>query len=123
MTSRKGKDTSRIVRNVSILEHVVNEQDNIIKYTSNSNELKERLESLKNLNEKVETQFSEVDISEVRAIESKHQKNKIRSYYLATDFLRSACAKKIQRAWKRYKTKQLIRSYSNDIRKKDARKI
>ena len=34
-----------------------------------------------------------------------------------------ACAKKIQRAWRRYKTKQLIRSYSNDIRKKDARKI
>lgn len=41
----------------------------------------------------------------------------------AEDLLRSACAKKIQRAWRNYKTKKLIRSYSNDIRSKYLRSI
>jgi len=39
------------------------------------------------------------------------------------DILRIACAKKIQRAWRRYKTKKLIKSYSNDIRKKELKTL
>lgn len=39
------------------------------------------------------------------------------------DILRTACAKKIQRAWRNYKTKKLIRCYSNDIRNKYLRNI
>lgn len=42
---------------------------------------------------------------------------------LAHDILRTACAKKIQRAWKNYKTKKLIKSYSNDIRHKYAKQL
>lgn len=34
------------------------------------------------------------------------------------DILRTASAKKIQRAWRNFKTKRLIKSYSNDIRNK-----
>ena len=39
------------------------------------------------------------------------------------DILKIASAKKIQRAWRRYKTKSLIKSYSNDIRKKHAKPL
>lgn len=34
------------------------------------------------------------------------------------DLLKNSCAKRIQRAWRNYKTKKLIKSYSNDIRSK-----
>lgn len=47
---------------------MINDEDNIIKYTTNSNELKERLESMRNISEKVETHVSEVDISEIREL-------------------------------------------------------
>lgn len=38
--SSRGKE-SKIIRNISILEQISNDEDNIIKYTTNSNELKD----------------------------------------------------------------------------------
>jgi hypothetical protein len=36
-SSRRSKEGTKIIRNVSILDHVINEDDTIIKYTTNSN--------------------------------------------------------------------------------------
>lgn len=79
---------------------------------------------MRNISEKVETHVSEVDISEIRELELKYKEGKeSQMHRIATDFLKIACAKKIQRAWRKYRTKKLIRSYSNDIRKKNLKKI
>lgn len=105
-------------------------EDDIIKYTSNSNELRDKAEDLlllENLGRKIDTHISEIDITEVRRMENtarggKDQRERV-FVRAAEDLLRSACAKKIQRAWRNYKTKKLIRSYSNDIRSKYLRSI
>jgi hypothetical protein len=55
----------------------------------------------------------------MRLIELHAKESKDRQYSVrANDILRTACAKKIQRAWRSFKTKKLIKSYSNDIRHK-----
>ena len=48
-------------------------EDDIIKYTSNSNELRDKAEDLlllENLGRKIDTHVSEIDITEVRRMES-----------------------------------------------------
>lgn len=62
--AKKGKSNAKI-RNISILEQVINEDDNIIKYTSNSNELKGQAEDilLESLGRKMDTHISEIDIA------------------------------------------------------------
>ena len=65
------------------------------------------------------THISEVDIIEIRTLENEFRSSRESQQSLRIkDILRIACAKKIQRAWRRYKTKKLIKSYSSDIRKK-----
>jgi len=60
----------------------------------------------------------------MRLIEQHAKDNKDRQYSMkANDILRTACAKKIQRAWRNYKTKKLIKSYSNDIRHKHSKPL
>jgi hypothetical protein len=67
----------------------------------------------------MQTHISDVDLGEIRTIEQEYHSSRDSQYFLKIkDILRIACAKKIQRAWRRYKTKKLIKSYSNDIRKK-----
>jgi hypothetical protein len=125
--TRKAKDAPKITRNISILERAINEDDNIIKYTTNSNELREKYDDfilIENLGRKIDTHISEIDITEIRKIENSAKDNKEKHYLSRiNDFLRTASAKKIQRAWRNYKTKKLIRSYSNDIRNKYLRSI
>jgi hypothetical protein len=72
----------------------------------------------------MDTHVSEVDMVEIRNIENQFREGRDsqRSVRIK-DILRTACAKKIQRAWRRYKTKRLIKSYSNDIRKKDVKRV
>lgn len=127
LSHRKGKDQHKITRNISILERAINEDDNIIKYTTNSNELKEKHEDfilIENLGRKIDTHISEVDILEIRKIENSAKDHKEKQYMSKiNDILRTASAKKIQRAWRNYKTKKLIRSYSNDIRNKYLRNM
>jgi hypothetical protein len=63
---RKEKGGKAKVRNISILERVINEDDNIIRYTSNSNELKEKADDLlllENLGRKIDTHVSEIDMA------------------------------------------------------------
>lgn len=65
-----------------------------------------------------------MDILEIRKIENSAKDNKEKQYLSKiNDILRTASAKKIQRAWRNYKTKKLIRSYSNDIRSKYLRNM
>lgn len=73
---------------------------------------------------KVYTHISEVDIVDMRRIEKQVRDGRESQYSIrANDILRTACAKKIQRAWKNYKTKKLIKSYSNDIRHKYSKNL
>ena len=74
-------------------------------------------------NPKMDTHMSEVDIVEIRNIETLVREGRDSQYTIRMkDILRTACAKKIQRAWRNHLTRKLIKSYSNDIRKKDLKR-
>lgn len=71
---------------------------------------------------KLITAVSEVDLDEMRMLSGRGRDGKEQQFTVrAAEILRTACAKKIQRAWRNYKTRKLIRSYSNDIRRKDVK--
>ena len=68
---------------------------------------------------KVLTGVSDVDLEEMRQLRGEKEEGEEQLLTVrATEILRIAPAKKIQRAWRNYKTKKLIRNYSNDIRRK-----
>ena len=68
---------------------------------------------------KVLTGVSDVDLEEMRQLRGEKEEGEEQLLTVrATEILRIASAKKIQRAWRNYKTKKLIRNYSNDIRRK-----
>jgi hypothetical protein len=66
---------------------------------------------------RIETVNDEFDLNEIREFEeiSTQRKEKLNYDYLKEKILVEACVRKIQRAWRNYRTKKLVNCYSSTL--------